>query len=345
MKGGGRSRSSGLRGVAAKAGVSISTASRFLNGRKVRPAAEKRLAAAVLETGYSPNRVAQSLRRARTTTLGMIIPDITNPFFPAVVKGVEDTARSAGFALVLLNAGEDGARESDCLTLVQALRCDGLLMIMAPLRGHQNRRRPSAGDLKLPVVYIAAAPSFDADMVLADDVRAAEQAVRHLVSLGHTRIGCLAADSDLSVHHNRFEGYRSALRKAGLEQRPEFEVRARATVADGYSATTKLLGLKERPTALFATSYRITIGVMSAIESDGLRCPEQISVIGYDSYDWQDVFHPKISVIAQPSYLMGVRAAELLMSRLASRNVGAPEQILLQSSLVIRESCGPAPRP
>lgn len=335
---------SGIHGVAARAGVSISTASRFLNGKKVRPVAEKRLSAAVLELGYSPNRVAQSLRRARTTTLGMIIPDITNPFFPAVVKGVEDTARSAGFALVLLNAGEDGARESDCLAVVHALRCDGLLMIMAPLRDHHMRRRTGPQDLKVPVVYIAAAPDFEADMVLADDVRAAEQAVRHLVSLGHTRIGCLAADSDLSVHRNRFEGYRSALRKAGLKERPEFEVRARATVADGYSATTRLLALPNRPTALFATSYRLTIGVMSAIESDGLRCPEQISVIGYDSYDWQDVFHPRISVIAQPSYLMGARAAELLMSRLASRKTGPPEQILLQSTLVLRESCGPAPR-
>ena len=229
--------------------------------------------------------------------------------------------------------------------MVHSLRCDGLLMIMAPLGAHQLRRRPAAPhELKLPGVYIATAPDFEADLVMADDARAAEQAVRHLVSLGHERIGCVAAESDLSVHRNRFEGYRSALRKAGLPEQPENQVRARPTVADGYSATAQLLARSPRPTALFATSYRLTIGVMSAIESDGLRCPEQISVIGYDSYDWQDVFHPRVSVIGQPAYLMGARAAELLLARLSGRKTGPPERILLQSNLVLRESSGPAPR-
>lgn len=337
-------RHSGIRAVAAKAAVSVATASRYLNGKGVKAEARRRLAAAVQELGYSPNRVAQSLRRRRTMTLGMIIPDITNPFFPAVVKGAEDAARAAGFVLVLLNAGDDGERERDCLATVHSLRCDGLLMIMAPALAHRPRPRHELRELKLPVVYVATAPDFDADLVRADDVLGAEQAVRHLISLGHTRIGCVAADSDLSVHKNRFQGYLNALLKAGLPEPQQLVVEAHATVADGYSAASRLLSLPQRPTAIFATSYRLTIGSMSAIERNGLGCPADVSVIGYDSYDWQDVFHPRLSVIVQPTYLMGARAAELLVARLSGRETGPPEHVLLDCNLVLRESCAPPPK-
>lgn len=337
-------RPSGIRAVAAKAGVSVATASRYLNGRVVKADARRRLAAAVQELAYLPNRVAQSLRRQRTMTLGMIIPDITNPFFPAVVKGAEDAARAAGFVLVLLNAGDDGERERECLGTVHSLRCDGLLMIMAPARVPRARRRHELRELKLPVVYVATAPDFDADLVRADDVLGAEQALQHLISLGHTRIGCVAADSDLSVHKNRFEGFRRALRRAQLPEPSELVIHAQPTLADGYSAASRLLSLPEPPTAIFATSYRLGIGSMSAIESNGLHCPADISVIGYDSYDWQDIFHPRLSVIAQPAYLMGARAAELLVARLSGRKTGPTERVLLHCNLVLRESCAPPPR-
>jgi LacI family transcriptional regulator len=329
-----------IRAVAQRAGVSIATVSRCLNDKRVSPAAEQRIHAAIKELAYSPNRLARSLRSRQTMTLGMVIPDITNPFFPAVVSGVEETARAARFALMLFNAGEDEEREWECLKVVQALRCDGILLIMAPDGPAHARRRSQLQQFKLPIVYLDRAPDFEADAVVADNLHSAEEAVRHVLALGHRQIGVVAADLAVAVHRDRLEGYRRAMRHAGLTPSAALEARAKPTVADGYAATAHLLARADRPTALFVTSSRLTMGAMSAIEAHGLRCPQDISVIGYDNYEWHDVYHPKMTTVAQPTYLMGARAAELLIRRIAGTLVGPPQQMLLKSTLIIRESTG-----
>jgi LacI family transcriptional regulator len=333
-----------IRAVARRAGVSIATVSRCLNDKPVSAAAEQRIRAAIKELAYSPNRLARSLRAQKTMTLGMIIPDITNPFFPAVVSGVEETARAARFALMLFNAGEDEEREWECLRVLQALRCDGVLLIMAPEGPAHARRRAQLQQFRLPIVYVDRAPDFDADMVVADNLNSAKEAVRHLLALGHRRIGVVAADLAVAVHRDRLEGYRQALREAGLSPSAALEALAKPTVADGYAATAQLLARRDRPTAIFVTSNRITMGTMSAIEAHGLRCPQDISVIGYDNYEWHDVYHPKMTTIAQPTYLMGARAAELLIRRMTTGyHAKEPQQMLLKSTLIIRESTGVCP--
>ncbi|HUG53046.1 MAG TPA: LacI family DNA-binding transcriptional regulator [Vicinamibacteria bacterium] len=330
----------GIRAVAARAKVSISTVSRFLNGRNVNPDAAQRLLAAVEELGYQPDRVARSLRLRHTMTVAMVIPDITNPFFPAVVKGAEDTARAAGYALVLFNAGDDEEREWESLRIAQSMRCDGLLLIMAPYGPHHERRRRQLQELDRPVVYVAAAPDFPADMVVADDLHGSFEAVRYLVRLGHRHVAIIGGNPELSVYGNRLQGYREALRASDLEAPPQYEVLVAPTVDDGYSATARLLALPVPPTAIFAASYRLGIGTMSAIQTHGLRCPEDVSVIGYDQYDWQDVFHPRLTTVAQPTYLLGARAMDLLIRRMRT-GPAPPESILLKSSLTARDSCCP----
>jgi LacI family transcriptional regulator len=334
-----------IRAVAERAGVSIATVSRCLNDKRVSPAAEQRIRAAIKELAYSPNRIARSLRSQKSMTLGMIIPDITNPFFPAVVSGVEETARAARFALMLFNAGEDEEREWECLKVLQALRCDGILLIMAPEGPTHSRRRTQMQQLKLPIVYLDRAPDFEADIVVADNLHSSQEAVRHLLTLGHRRIGVVAADLAVAVHRERLEGYRRAMQDAGVTPSPGLEARARPTVADGYAATAQLLARPDPPTALFVTSNRLTMGAMSAIEAHGLRCPQDISVIGFDNYEWHDVYHPKMTTISQPTYLMGARAAELLIRRIDGSLSGAAHQMLLKSTLIIRESTGVCPAP
>src|SRR5688500_13936412 len=329
-----------IRSVAERAGVSTASVSRYLNGKTLSPDAEKRILAAVQELGYAPSHVARSLKLRRTMTIGMVIPDITNPFFPAVVRGVEDTARHAGFALVLMNADEDEEREWECLRALQSQRCDGALLIMAARRPGQGARSPKLQQLDLRVVSLDRVPEFEADAVITDNRGSAQEAVRHLVRLGHTRIAVLTPKADVSVHRDRVEGYRRALSEAGLPTRAEYEAQASPTGGDGYSAASGLLALPERPSAIFVTSNILTIGAMAAIEGHGLTCPDDISVVGYDSHAWQDVFHPRLTVVAQPAYAMGTRAAELLIARISARHAGPPEQILLQSTLVVRESCG-----
>jgi LacI family transcriptional regulator len=334
-----------IKTVALLAGASISTVSRCLNNKSVSPAAEQRIRAAIKELSYSPNRVARSLRSQKTMTLGMVIPDITNPFFPAVVSGVEQTVRAAHFALVLFHAGEDEDREWECLRVLQALRCDGILLVMAPAGLNHARRRKQFQQLGLPIVYVDRAPDFEADIVVADNLHSSEDAVRHLLALRHQRIGLVSADLDVSVHRDRVEGYRRAMCAAGFPPSPDLQVSAEPTVADGYSATTQLLSLPDRPTALFVTNDRLAMGAMTAVEAQGLRCPEDISIVGYDNYEWHDVYHPKMTTVAQPTHLMGVRAAELLVRRIAETQAGAPQHMLLKSTLVIRESTGLCPLP
>ncbi len=328
-----------MRAVATRAQVSPATVSRYINNRPISPDAEQRVLAAIRDLSYTPNRLARSLRLKKTMTLGMVIPDITNPFFPEVVKGVEDTARGAGFTLMLFNAGEDEEHQWECLQVVHEQRCDGALLIMAP-RGRQHlQHRAQLQQYNLPIVYVDRSPDFPADIVMIDNLRSAQDAVRHLLKLGHTRIAAITVNFDVSVHRDRMDGYRIVLREAGVPLRPEYEVQAAPTVADGYSAAARLLGLQERPSAIFVTNSRMAVGVVAAIESHGLRCPADVSVVGYDSHEWQDVFHPRLTTVTQPTYLMGTRAAELLISRINERKAGAHQQVLLQAALTVRESC------
>jgi LacI family transcriptional regulator len=329
-----------IRAVAERAGVSTASVSRYINGKRVSPAAEKRIVAAIEALGYAPSGVARGLKLRQTMTIGMVIPDITNPFFPAVVRGVEDTVRDAGYTLMLMNAGEDEDREWDCLRALLAQRCDGALLIMAPIGPSHATRRHQLQQLKLPIVYVDRTPDFAADVVTTDNRASAQEAVRHLLRLGHARIGVLTPRAEISVHRDRVEGYRRAVTDAGLPLRPELEIQASPTEADGYSAASRLLSMPEPPSAIFATSNGLTIGAMAAIEGHGLACPDDISVVGYDSHAWQDVFHPRLTMVAQPTYLMGARAAELLIARIRHGHPVPSERIVLPSTLVVRESCG-----
>jgi LacI family transcriptional regulator len=327
-----------MQAVATRARVSTSTVSRYINNKSVSAENEQRVLAAIRDLSYSPNRVARSLRIKKTMMIGMVIPDITNPFFPEVVKGVEDTARAAGFSLMLFNAGEDEERQWECLQALHGQRCDGALLIMAPRGRHHAERRKELQHFSLPVVYVDRAPDFPADTVVVDNLRSAQEAVRHLVRLGHTRIAAITVDFDVSVHRDRIAGYRQVLAEARLPHPDEWVVQAPPTVADGYSAAARLLAFTDPPSALIVTNSRMAIGVIAAIESHGLRCPADISVVAYDSHEWQDVFHPRLTTVTQPTYLMGARAADLLIARITDGRAGAPQKVLLQAALTLRES-------
>lgn len=338
--GDGTKKAADIRSVAQRAGVSISTVSRFLNSKVVSPEAEQKIRAAVRELSYSPNRIARSLKLKRTTTLGMVIPDITNSFFPEIVKGVEDAARAAGFHVVLTSSGEDQAAEWDRLNTLEDLRCDGVLVILAPGGPTETERRERLMEYRLPTVYLDRTPPFPADMVISDNLFSASEAVRHLHRLGHTNIALLHTTLEVSSHRDRAEGYRRAMREAGVTPPAGYEARVPATMADGFAATLRLLDLNPRPSAIFVTANRLTVGAMAAILDRGLRCPGDISVIGFDDYEWEEAFRPRLTTVAQPSYLMGQRGAEQLIARVLGQKSGPPEQIELRSRLVVRESCG-----
>jgi LacI family transcriptional regulator len=330
-----------IREVARRAGVSISTVSRYLNQKVVSPAAERRIEEAIRELAYLPNRIARSLKMKRTNTIGMVIPDITNPYFPEVVKGVDSAARAAGFSLLLFETGEDPSFEWEQLLTLRALRCDGCLLIPAPRAPDDGDRTKRLGDYPLPLVFVDRSLGIeDSDNVVTDNRRAAGEAVRHLLKLGHTRIALLDTTLEASTHRERVEGYRQVLAEAGVQPDPKYILRAPSTVADGFAAAVKLLETSPPPTALFCISNRSTIGALQAISARGLRCPEDISLVSYDDYEWQEAFRPRLTTVAQPGFLLGQRAGELLISRILGKNDAPPEQVVLSSRLIVRESCG-----
>jgi LacI family transcriptional regulator len=332
-----------IRSVAEKAGVSISTVSRFLNHKVVSPQAEERIREAVKELAYIPNRIARSLKLRRTNTLGLAIPDITNTFFPEIVKGVEDAARAAGFYTVLTNTGEDQVTEWERLGTLETLRCDGALLILAPDSGGDAERTQRLAEFRLPVVYLDRSPPFAADMVISDNVHGAEEAVQHLVGLGHKNIAFLGTTLEVSTHRERLQGYRQAMQAAGLAIPPAYELRVAPTLADGVAGVQRLIDLNPRPTAVFIASNKLTIGAMAGIHDRKLRCPQDISVIGYDDYEWEEAFRPRLTAVAQPSNLIGQRACELLIARVLGQKTGEFEKVVVPSRLVVRESCGPVP--
>jgi LacI family transcriptional regulator len=331
-----------IHAVAQHAGVSISTVSRFLNGKKrLSAGAEKRILGAVADLGYAPNRVAQSLRHGRTNTVGLILPDSSNPFFSGLTKGAEDTLREAGFALVLFNSNEDAQRERTHILTLQSLRCDGALVIAAPDDAGGTARWQSMRQHPLPIVFLDRIPSIDHDLVVVDNKNGGFEAGRHLAGLGHRRIAVIAPDYKVSSARDRVAGFRRALKLASVPLPKEYVVHVPPNLEEGIAAAAKLLQLPDPPTAIFATSNRLAIGTVAAIKAKGLSCPRDVSVIGYDSYEWQDVFEPRLTTIRQPSYQLGERGAAMLVDRMHKGPPELAEKVVLRAELLIRESCQP----
>ena len=243
-----------IRDVARLAQCSTATVSRYFNQRRVSPEVERRILGAVEALAFSPNIAARTLKLRRSMTLGMVIPDITEPFFPVVVQGVEDVARANGYALTIFNTREDEADERRCVELLLGRQCDGILLIKAPHGAEHERWRERLARLPVPIVYLDRALDADRDAILVDNEAGAYRGVEHLLKLGHRGIAIVMMGRGVSTHASRFEGYRRALADFGVALRDEYVQQISATFPDAYSATLHLLDLADPPSAIFATN-------------------------------------------------------------------------------------------
>ena len=324
-----------IRAVAARAGVSVASVSRFLNGKKrVRPETEARIQEAVSTLGYRPNPIAQSMRTNRTQLVGLILPDSSNPFFSALVRGAEDALGASGYALTLLNSNEDVTREQELLERLKRLRCDGVILIPAP-ETENELQRWEGHDPAFPLVVVDREAGIPTDLVAVDNALGGTLAATYLLANGHRRIGLLSVDYQVSSHRARRAGFVQALSEVGLT--PCGEAFVPLTVEDGSRATKALLARDEPPTALFVTSSSLTIGALTAFQAQGLQCPRDISIVGYDSYPWQEILTPRLTVICQPAYEMGQCAAERLLARMQGADA-APQRQILPPTLIVRDS-------
>jgi LacI family transcriptional regulator len=335
--------------VARRAGVSTATAARALGGYgAVSESARDAVLAAAEELGYQRNELARSMITGRTNTLGLVIADIENPFFAGAARGVSDAARAAGYEVILTNTDEDAAVERSNLQLLLAKRVDGVLIApTSPDGGHLA----AAAQSGCPVVlFDRRVEGLALDTVLVDNVAAARDVVERLLAAGHRRIAMVTGGSSpeertqerlsISTGDDRVDGYLAALTSAGIAE-PRTYLRTGAQNPDiAFRLMTELVGLSSPPTAVFASDSRVALGVLKAIRAAGLAVPEEISMVGFDDADWTSVVNPAISVVAQPTYELGRRAAELLLGRIAGNEEPAAVH-MLPTDFLSRQSVAP----
>jgi LacI family transcriptional regulator len=329
--------------VAALARVSPATVSRVLNGAvTVDPILRARVEDAVALLDYRPDRIARSLRRGAAATIGVILSDIQNPFFTALVRGVEQVAGQAGRLVMLCNSDGDPSRERRYGEALLAERVAGVVIASADPAGGTVGALTRAG---MPVVVVDRRSGNAAvDAVFVDNRAGAMAAVEHLVGLGHRRLGVISGPLEFSVAAERHAGFLAALDARGLEHDPALARVGDFRQTSGFAAMQSLLECDRGLQAVFVASDLMTLGALAAIHEAGLAIPGDVSVVGFDDMPWAASLNPPLTTVAQPAVEMGVVAARVLLDRLDDAADIAPRRIVLQPRLVVRASTAPPPR-
>ena len=327
-----------MKDIAKIAGVSLGTVSHVLNGTAgVREPVRRRVLDAVKSADYQPSQLARGLRRVQTNVIGMIIPDITNPFFPAVVRGAEDQAFSNGYRLFLCNTDNDHSKELAHLNELRTYLPAGLIVIPSNFSDltvqARSYRKAGAG-----VVCIDRLPKdWIGDSVTADNQAGAYHATRHLIAIGHKQLATITGPLHLTNAKERLNGFKQAIKEAKLQLASEYVQETTFDKQGGSSKAKLLLRMIPRPTAIFAGNDMIALGVLTAIREAGLRCPDDVSVMGFDDLDIAESTNPSLSSVSQSGYQLGATAARILLERIQG-DTGPAKHIVLETSLRVRDS-------
>ncbi len=329
--------------VAAYASVSEATVSYVINNgpRPVAPETRERVLKAIRELGYSPSSVARNLRSQRTTTIGLLLPDIINPFYAEVAQVIENTCFTHGYTTILCNSSQSQQHEQDYVNMLRAQRAAGVILIPIGASTRAIERLREA-NIRTVVLEYEFANAF---CIVIDEFRGGLLLTEHLLGLGHRRIGCIASIEDSSSSKVRFEGYIKALAEAGIAPDPALIVHAHQEIVASEAATFALLDQPQPPTAIFVHNDRLALGALSAIRKRGLRVPEDISVVGYDNVVEAAFFHPPLTTIDYPKHQMGEEAVSLLFNLIGQPDAAiTPFTKMLPVELIMRESTAPPRR-
>ena len=328
-----------LRDVARLADVHPGTVSRALNPetrRLVNEDTARRVLEAAATLDYRPNPIARGLKTNRSMTIGVLVPDLTNPLFPPIVRGIQDRLEQAGYTPLIANTDNDAERERNDFDAMRARQVDGVITATARLDHGVLDEMTAAG---LPIVLVnrrledGLLPS-----ATADDHEGARLAVAHLAELGHTRIAHLGGPQAFSTGYARYQGFADGLAQAGLEVDPALLRFGDAfTEPEGERLCRDLLAGKARPTAIVAGNDLMALGCYDVFALSGIDCPRDISVVGFNDMPFSDRFNPPLSTIRIPQYEIGSSAAELLLERLQQPEA-PPRQIVLRPELIVRRS-------
>ena len=332
-----------LRDVATRAGVSKATASRVLNGgERVDPGTRDRVLAAIADLDYIPSASAQRLSFGRTLTISVVTTFLTRPQAAERLRGVDAVLSDSEFDLVIYNVESVDKRNQYLSRLARAQRTDGLLVISLPLRDDDVQRLSSAA---IPVVVVDAhAPAVEGlPHVVGDDVGGGELATRHLLGLGHRRIGFVGDEFDnpfgFTSSRHRYLGYERAFAAAGLDVLPDLVSLGAHSRYEARELAARLMQRRDRPTAIFAASDTQALGVISAAHEAGIRVPDELSVVGYDDIEIAD--HVELTTVRQQLFESGRLGAELLLREIRARSADPPS-VLLRPELVVRGTTAPA---
>jgi LacI family transcriptional regulator len=338
---------SSIKKVAEVAGVSVGTVSHVITGSvPVSESLRLKVQAAIRQLNYHPNHVARSLKTSRTRTLGIIVPDMTIPFFPQVIRGAEEAARKSDYSLIAVNSDDDGDRQKDLLSLLRSQRVEGILLVVAAAPTPLNQISLII-DAGIPIVCLDRIPDrVPVDTVSVEDMEAAELGVKHLIEIGHRRIALVTGPLTLKNERRRIQGYRQALQQEGIRYDEKLVWGGNLRAADiAALCHEKLCGGARRPDALFCTNGPTALGVLRAFRDCGIRTPEDIAFATFDELTVADLFTPSITTVVQPAYDIGFRAAELLLDRINGTADAAPITVRLPAHLEVRASSGAQLKP
>jgi LacI family repressor for deo operon, udp, cdd, tsx, nupC, and nupG len=324
-----------IQDVAKLAGVSVATVSRVLNNSNLVSQDTKKLVEeAIKKLDYQPNLLGRNLRRSETKMILVLLPNISNPFYSKVVKGIEEVAHNNGYNVMLCNTDSDAKRERMYLDLLKNHLTDGVIF-MAP---KIEKAELAEIGKNYPVVQCCEyKEGTGVPYVSIDNFSASYMAVKHLIDIGHRRIAFLGCESKFNSAMQRKNGYIKALEDHEINFDDSIVLYGDYTFNSGFSVGHKLMALKNRPTALFAISDFMAIGVIKAIKEKGLKIPDDFAVMGFDNISFTSMYDPMVSTISQPRYDMGRAAMELILKQLQGVQCNY-EELLLEHELIIRES-------
>lgn len=325
-----------LKDIAKKSGFSIATVSKVLNNKKgISSKTREKILKIAKELNYIPSYPAISVKSNKTNTIGLLISDIANPFFPEIVKGIERVAYNHGFNLILCNTNEDEKREDIYIDLLLKKRIDGLIAVPSNFRDRKKWKTILTFGIPL-LILDRKIKNLDTDYVVVDNAEGAFKGISHLIDMGHSKIGILTGDLKISTGKERFQGVLKAVKLYGIEKDIVI-VDSKFTKEAAFNATKYLLNGKKEITAIFFPNNITTLGGLKAISEAKLKIPHEISVISFDDMEWFSLYTPPITAIAQPSYTIGTTAATILIHRIKDKNFTF-QNIVLKTNLIQRAS-------
>jgi LacI family transcriptional regulator len=330
--------------VARVAKVSIQTVSAVVNRKTgISAPTRERVLRAIENLQYSPNGIASSLRAQKSHTIGVVIPTITNPFFPEFVRGAEDAASEKGYSIFLCNADEDTEKEIQYLRLLQRHRVAGILVSYVSGPAPSESMLTTLAAHHIPITCLGSAqPGQGIVSLLVRDAEITRVATDHLLKLRHRRIAFITPPPSKNIAQMRIEGFKKAFADAGLPIRPEYIVNGGFELQDGVDGAEQLLSLRSLPTAIVAANDLVAIGAISSLKKRGHRVPADISVVGIDDIQMAALLDPPLTTVAQPIYEMGRQGMENILLRIQNPQMESSE-IMFEARLIIRQSTAPRP--